>query len=321
MARAFDAAGNEARGAFGDGSLYLERFLDRPRHIEIQVLADAHGHTVHLGERECSIQRRHQKMIEEAPSPIVTPDLRARMGDAAVAAARAVEYRNAGTIEFLFAHGEFWFLEMNTRIQVEHPITELISGIDLVQWQLRIADGDPLPFTQSDIGLRGHAIECRITSEDPFAGFLPSTGRIERLEVPSGPGIRWDGAIAEGYDVSLYYDPLLGKLIAHGPDRDAAIDRMRRALRELRVVGVETSGAFHRRVMDEPDFLAGRLDIGYIELHPHLLDAKADTETLHTVALAAALAHHESRARRVVRVSRDRGNAEGRGWRPGGWRT
>jgi acetyl-CoA carboxylase biotin carboxylase subunit len=321
MARAFESASKEAGAAFGDGSMYLEKFLERPRHIEIQVLADAHGHVVHLGERECSIQRRHQKMIEEAPSPVLSPGMRAAMGEAAVNAARAVGYRNAGTIEFLYEDGAFYFLEMNTRIQVEHPVTELVTGIDLVRWQILIAGGERLAFEQSDVRMNGHAIECRITSEDPYAGFLPSTGRIERLDVPAGPGVRWDGGIAEGYEVSLHYDPMLAKLIVHGPTRDIAIDRMRRALAELNVTGVETSGPYHRRVMDEADFRAGRLDIRYVETHADLLADTVDDQTVEIVALAAALAEHEARRRRVVRRAPATGASDGGGWRSLGWRS
>jgi acetyl-CoA carboxylase biotin carboxylase subunit len=260
-------------------------------------------------------------MIEEAPSPVSTPALRTTMGEAAVAAARAVGYRNAGTIEFLYEDGEFWFLEMNTRIQVEHPVTEMVTGLDLVKWQILVAAGEPLSFGQADVHLDGHAIECRITSEDPYTGFLPSTGRIERLELPSGPGVRWDGGIAEGYEVSLHYDPMLAKLITHGPTRDVAIDRMRRALRELSVTGVETSAPFHSRVMDEPDFRAGNLDIRYVESHADLLESALDEETVHVVALAAALAEEESRRRRSTRRAPDRAAGGPGGWRSLGWRS
>jgi len=318
LPRAFEAASNEARSAFGDGSVYLEKYLEGPRHIEIQVLADAHGNTVHLGERECSIQRRHQKLIEEAPSPVLTPELRARMGDAAVAAARAVNYCNAGTIEFLYQDGEFYFLEMNTRIQVEHPVTELVTGIDLVQWQLRVAAGEALPFTQQEISWTGHAIECRITSEDPANSFLPSTGRIEMLNLPTGPGVRWDGGIERGSEVSLYYDPMLAKLIVYGPDRASAIERMRRALDELAIVGIETSASFHRRVMVEPDFQSGKLDIHYLEKHEALLAPERDEQALKLAAVTAALLEEEEANRRgVTRIARP---TEGSNWRPLGWR-
>ncbi|MBI4408707.1 MAG: acetyl-CoA carboxylase biotin carboxylase subunit [Gemmatimonadetes bacterium] len=317
LVRAFEAATRESQGAFGDGSIYLEKYLDGPRHIEIQVLADARGRILHLGERECSIQRRHQKLIEEAPSPALTPELRRRMGEAAVAAAAAVGYRNAGTIEFLFHDGRFHFLEMNTRIQVEHPVTELVTGIDLVQWQIRIAAGEHLAFGQDDVRLSGHAMECRITSEDALNGFLPSTGRIELLEVPSGPGVRWDGGIAEGFDVSLFYDPLLGKLIVHAPDRATAIERMRRALGELRIIGIESSVPFHQRVMEESDFRAGRIDIGYLEHHPDLLVPRPDEEVLRTMAVAAVLLEREARERSGIRRIAPAGGSWriDRGWR------
>jgi acetyl-CoA carboxylase biotin carboxylase subunit len=299
--RAFEAAGNEARASFGDDAVYLERYLDGPRHIEIQLLADHHGNVLHLGERECSIQRRHQKMIEEAPSAVLTPEQRAAMGETAVAAARAVDYRGAGTVEFLYQDGEFYFLEMNTRIQVEHPVTEMVTGIDLVQWQLRVAAGERLAFAQADVAWRGHAIECRITSEDPANSFLPSTGRIQALEVPTGPGVRWDGGIAVGYEVTLFYDPMLAKLIVHAPTRDEAISRMRRALQELRIVGVDTTTGFHLRVMDEPDFRAGRLDIRYLEKHGEgLAGLHLEERELRVAALAAALLEEEARARRTV---------------------
>ncbi len=316
---AFEAAAREAQQAFGDGSIYVERYLRGPRHIEVQVLADGLGNTVALGERECSIQRRHQKLIEESPSAVITPELRAAMGDAAVAAAAAVAYRNAGTIEFLFHDGDFYFLEMNTRIQVEHPVTELVTGLDLVQWQLRIAGGEPFPLRQEDIRLGGHALECRITSEDPANRFLPSAGRIERLALPGGPGVRWDGGIEEGYEVSLFYDPLLGKLIVHAATREAAIERMGRALAELRIVGVETSALFHRRVMEEPDFRAGAIDITYLERHPELLEPDPSEDAVGAAALAAALLEEAQRRERAVRRI---GGADGpqSGWRGRGGR-
>ena len=315
LPRAFEGAAHEAKQAFGDESVYLEKYLEGPRHIEIQVLADAHGNTIHLGERECSIQRRHQKLVEEAPSSVLTPELRQRMGAAAVAAARAVNYRNAGTIEFLFQDGEFYFLEMNTRIQVEHPVTELVTGIDLVQWQLRIAAGETLPFSQNDIDWNGHAIECRITSEDPRNNFLPSTGRIELLSVPTGPGVRWDGGIEAGSEVSLYYDPMLAKLIVHAPTRSLAIERMRRALDELTVVGIETSGSFHRRVMQEADFMAGRLSINYLEEHPELLNGARDPDQMRLAAIAAALLEDQRAARQgTARIPKKESGWAARRW-------
>jgi acetyl-CoA carboxylase, biotin carboxylase subunit len=319
--RAFVAAGNEARSAFGDDAVYMEKYLEGPRHIEIQVLADRHGRTIHLGERECSIQRRHQKLIEEAPSAVLSAEQREAMGATAVAAAEAVGYVGAGTVEFLYQEGEFYFLEMNTRIQVEHPVTELVTGLDLVQWQIRIAAGEALPIEQRDVVLQGHAIECRITSEDPDNSFLPSTGRIERLDVPTGPGVRWDAGIVAGSEVGLHYDPMLAKLIVHAPTREEAIDRMKRALAELRVVGVDTSAPFHLRVMDEPDFRAGRLDIRYLERHEAaLLGPRHDEETLRAAALAAALLEDEARTtRRGARMgspTAGRGGWSGRsGWK------
>ncbi|MDP2959366.1 MAG: acetyl-CoA carboxylase biotin carboxylase subunit [Longimicrobiales bacterium] len=319
LSRAFEAAQREALAAFGDGSVYLERYLDRPRHVEIQVLGDAHGHVIHLGERECSIQRRHQKLVEEAPSPVVTSELRAAMGQAAVRAAEAVAYVGAGTVEFLYLDGSFFFLEMNTRLQVEHPVTELVTGVDIVAWQLRIASGEPLPIRQEEIRFTGHAIECRLTSEDPYRGFLPSTGTITHLRVPTGPGVRWDGGIEEGFEVSLHYDPLLAKLIVHAPTREAAIARMARALDELVVAGVETSAPFHRRVMDEPDFRAGDLSIRYVEEHAALSDGSDDEVALRAAAVAAALLEEERRTRhRAVRIGGGSG-ASMTPWRRGGW--
>jgi acetyl-CoA carboxylase biotin carboxylase subunit len=323
LERAFSAATHEATAAFGDGSVYLEKYLEKPRHIEIQVLADEHGTTLYLGERDCSVQRRHQKMIEEAPSPAISPAIRKRMGEAATAAARAVGYTNAGTIEFLFEDGEFFFLEMNTRIQVEHPVTELITGLDLVQWQIRIASGEPLPFTQDDIVLHGHALECRITSEDPANGFLPSTGRITHLELPAGPGVRWDGGVMEGGDISLFYDPLIGKLIVHAPDRASAIARMQRAIDELRVAGVETSTPFHAAVLAEADFRSGDIDIHYVEKHPEVLSPVIPDAAFRTAALAAALLEDQYRQRgafkRAEPAQGQSGGAQS-AWRTMGWR-
>src|SRR5881392_2043569 len=290
---AFQAARREAQKAFGDGSLYVEKHLERPRHIEIQILADRSGRVVALGERECSIQRRHQKLIEEAPSSAVSPALRRRLSEAATAAASAVGYVSAGTIEFLLAPtGEFYFLEMNTRIQVEHPVTELVYGVDLVREQLRIAGGEPMRVRGGTGGLepRGHAIECRITAEDPANDFLPASGKVQYLRVPSGPGIRWDGGVEAGNDVTLYYDPLLAKLLAWGETREMAIRRMRRALRELVIVGVPASQSFHLRVMDDPAFLKGEIDITYLErIGAQLLAAAPPADLVQAVAVAAAL--------------------------------
>ncbi len=291
LERAFDAASREATQAFGDGRVYVERFLQDPRHIEVQILADGHGTVLHLGERECSIQRRHQKLVEEAPAPNLDDDVRSRLGDVACAAARAVDYVGAGTVEFLLEDGEFYFLEMNTRIQVEHPVTELVTGVDIVQWQLRIAGGEKLELPESVAVPDGHAIECRISGEDPYAGFLPSTGTIRELEVPGGPGVRWDGGIAPGTEVGLEYDPLLGKLIVHGKTRLAAIARMRRALDELALHGVRTTIPFHRAVMDEPDFRAGRVSVRYVERHPQLTDGLAGWSPDAALAAASILEH------------------------------
>ncbi|MCC7003550.1 MAG: acetyl-CoA carboxylase biotin carboxylase subunit [Gemmatimonadaceae bacterium] len=302
IASALASAQREAKNAFGDDAVYVEKYIEGPRHVEIQVLADAHGNCIALGERECSIQRRHQKMVEEAPSVAVSPELRKRMGDAAVAAAKAAGYVNAGTCEFLLdKNGDFYFLEMNTRIQVEHPVTELVMGIDLVQWQLRIASGERLPVLESPQP-KGWAIECRITSEDPANGFLPSTGRIAHLHLPSGPGVRWDGGIEVGSVVGLSYDPMLAKLIVFAPTREAAIARMERALKELVIDGVETSREFHLRVMADADYRAGRVDIQWLESRlPTLLAQQAPAETRAAAAIAAALlADRERGGRRVA---------------------
>ena len=256
----------EADAAFGDDAVYVEKFLDSPRHIEIQVLADRHGNAIHLGERECTIQRRHQKVIEECPSPIVDPDLRERMGQAALRVVEAAEYYNAGTVEFLVdQERNFYFLEMNTRLQVEHPVTEAVLGIDLVREQIRIAAGERLEMLQEQVVMRGVAIECRVYAEDPNNNFFPSPGRIESLRVPSGPGIRDDSGVYAGWRVPLDYDPLLSKLVAWGATRDVAIGRMRRALDEYRITGIRNNLSFFREVFDNPEFIDGNFDTGFVD--------------------------------------------------------
>ena len=263
---ALEEAQSEAQRAFGDGEVYLEKAIVDPRHIEMQVLADEHGNTVYLGERECSIQRRHQKVLEEAPSSMVGPDLRRRMGEVAVRVAKAADYANAGTVEFLVDREKnFYFLEMNTRLQVEHPVTELVTGLDLVHLQIRIAAGEKLPFVQEDVNLRGHAIECRIYAEDPDNNYFPSPGKITLLLSPSGPGIRRDSGVYEGWSVPIDYDPLLAKLIGYGSDRAQAISRLQRALSEYFVGGIKTNISLFRRILSDSDFQAGRVDTGYLD--------------------------------------------------------
>lgn len=265
LASSLDAARSEAQRAFGSDEVYLEKAITDPRHIEMQILADEHGNCVYLGERECSIQRRHQKVLEECPSPAVTPEMRCRMGETAVQAAKAASYSNAGTIEFLAdPRSNFYFLEMNTRLQVEHPITELVTGFDLVHLQVRIAAGEKLPFTQEDIQLRGHAIECRVYAEDPGNNFFPSPGRISSCIEPSGPGIRLDSGIYSGWNVGTDYDPLLSKLVASGQDRHQAIARMRCAIDEYLITGVKTNLSLFRRILSDPEFLAAKTDTGYL---------------------------------------------------------
>jgi acetyl-CoA carboxylase, biotin carboxylase subunit len=263
---AFEGAKSEAARAFGDDEVYLEKAIVRPRHIEMQILADEHGHTVYLGERECSIQRRHQKVIEEAPSAFVDDDMRRRMGEVAVRVAQAANYTNAGTVEFLVdAEKNFYFLEMNTRLQVEHPVTELVTGLDLVHLQILIASGGKLPFQQKDVMIRGHAIECRMCAEDPDNNFFPSPGKITMLLAPAGPGIRHDSGSYEGWTVPIDYDPLLAKLIAYGSDRKQATMRLQRALTEYFVGGIQTNISLFTRILQDPDFQEGRLDTGYLE--------------------------------------------------------
>jgi len=300
-------AQRESKNAFGDDAIYVEKYVLGPRHVEIQVLGDEHGTMLSLHERECSIQRRHQKMIEEAPSVAVTPELRRAMGETAVRAAIAAGYVNAGTCEFLLDQdANYYFLEMNTRLQVEHPVTELVTGIDLVHWQIRVAAGERLPFRQQDIVPRGWAIECRITSEDPANRFLPSTGRIHYLHVPSGPGVRWDGGVDTGSEVGPFYDPVLAKLVVHAPTRDAAVDRMRRALLELTIQGVECSRDFHLRVMDDAEFRAGAIEIQWLERRlDSLLNALPPAETVRVAAVVAALIAERDRmsSRRATRAA------------------
>ncbi|MGH9938380.1 MAG: acetyl-CoA carboxylase biotin carboxylase subunit, partial [Blastocatellia bacterium] len=262
---AFQMAGAEAQSAFGDPSVYIEKFIDRPRHIEIQIVADEYGNIIHLGERECSIQRRHQKVIEECPASFNDPDLRARMGEAAVKIARAANYYSVGTIEFLVdARRNFYFLEMNTRLQVEHPVTELVTGIDLAQEQIRIAAGQKLTIKQEDLRWKGSAIECRVYAENPDQNFLPSPGRITRLRVPSGPGVRDDSGVYQGWEVPLFYDPMISKLVTWGATRDEAIARMKRALGEYQVGGIHTTIPFFLSVLDDDEFASGEIDTGYI---------------------------------------------------------
>jgi acetyl-CoA carboxylase, biotin carboxylase subunit len=291
LGAAFTAASSEAERSFGSGEVYLEKLIERPRHIEIQLMADEHGSCVYLGERECSVQRRHQKVIEEAPSGVVGEELRRRMGAAAVRLALSAGYVNAGTVEFLVdAEDNFYFLEMNTRLQVEHPVTEMVTGLDLVQMQLRVAMGEPLPLTQDDVRLRGHAIECRIYAEDPDNHFFPSPGLITRLIQPSGPGIREDCAVYEGWNVPLDYDPMLSKLVAFAETREKAIGRMLRALDEYVIGGIKTNIGLFRRILMDEDFRAARIDTGYLErLLADTASVAEERVPKDVVAVAAAL--------------------------------
>jgi len=284
------AARSEGQSSFGDPAVFIEKYLIRPRHIEMQILADATGHTLYHGERECSLQRRHQKVVEEAPSPFMTPELRQRMGEAAVALARGCRYRNAGTAEFLVdADRDFYFLEINARLQVEHPVTEFITGIDLVKSQIRIAAGEPLALRQEEVERRGHAIECRVYAEDPTNNFAPSPGKITRYRPPGGPGIRNDSGVYEGWEVPIYYDPMLSKLVAWGKDRREAISRMREALQEYLVAGIHTSIPFLAEVMADPAFLKGDVDTTFIDA---FLKRKKIGEPQHReVGLVAAAIH------------------------------
>jgi pyruvate carboxylase subunit A len=298
---AIESASQAAGSAFGDPTVYLEKYVRRPRHVEIQVICDTHGNAVHLGERECSIQRRHQKIMEETPSPAVTPEIRAAMGAAAIRVVKAAGYVNAGTVEFIFSEGDFYFLEVNARLQVEHPITEATTGIDLVKEQIRVAAGMELSFRQEDVTWTGHAIEMRINAEDPVRKFIPNPKRISRWVAPAGPGVRVDSGFGPGSDVPPNYDSLVAKLIVHGADRAEAIARAGRALREFVLVGPATTISYHRAILDSPDFRSGKLSTGFIEEHPELVEqAKqlaADvspfdygSDPRHVAAAAAAVA-------------------------------
>ncbi len=320
FAAAWRDASSEALNAFGDARLYIEKYLQRPRHIEIQVLGDLHGHVVYLGERECSIQRRHQKVLEEAPSPVMDPPLRRAMGDAAVRLARAAVYTNAGTAEFLVdAARNFYFLEVNTRLQVEHPVTEAVTGLDLVKLQVRIAAGEPLPFAQEDIALRGHAIECRIYAEDPDNNFFPSPGRILARSVPSGPGLRLDEGVYPGWTVPTEYDPLLGKLIAWGGDRSEAIARMRRALEEYYVTGIKTNLGLFRRILTDPEYVRGEIHTRWLDerMRAPAAPREAQESTVEDAALLASTLWHVARngasaAARPAETPESRWKLEGR---------
>jgi acetyl-CoA carboxylase biotin carboxylase subunit len=266
LVKLFQAAQGEAEAAFGNPGVYLEKFIERPRHIEFQILADNYGNVIHLGERDCSIQRRHQKLLEEAPSPVLSSELRQKMGTAAVMAAKSINYTGAGTVEFLLApSGEFYFMEMNTRIQVEHPVTEMITGLDLIAEQIRIAQGEKLSLTQDRIVLRGHAIECRINAEDPDHNFRPHPGRISGYLPPGGFGVRMDSHVYTDYEIPAYYDSLIGKLIVWGSDRPTAIKRMKRALRECAITGLPTTIGFHQKIMETPEFLQGEVYTNFVE--------------------------------------------------------
>jgi len=304
----YDRVTSEALSFFGDGSVYAEKFVPSPRHIEVQVLGDQHGNVVHLGERECTLQRRHQKVVEECPSPVVDAALRARLGAMAVKAARAVNYYSAGTIECLMGPDrEFYFLEMNTRLQVEHPVTEMVWGVDLVKEQLRVARGEPLTFTQEDLAPNGHAIECRIYAEDPRSRFAPSPGLIRYLNLPQGPGVRNENGVYSGYTVPIFYDPMLSKLVCHASTREEAIARMRRALVEYRVDGIRTTIPFFSFIMEHPDFIAANFDTGFIDRLLPELDLKHgianDAHVEAALVAAAILAFEETQQVRLPEES------------------
>jgi len=326
LAGAIERARSEAKASFGDDTIYVEKFVEEPRHVEIQILADGHGNAVHLFERECSIQRRHQKVIEEAPANRMTPKLREAMGQAAVAAAKAVSYHGAGTCEFLVdKHMDFYFLEMNTRVQVEHAITEEVTGVDIVKAMIRVAAGEPLGIDQSEVRITGHSIEARIYAEDPEKGFVPSPGEILVYRPPSGIGIRLDGGVYQGSQVTVYYDPMVAKLVATGRDRREAIDRMKRALREFVVKGIKTSIPFHEVVMQHPKFIEGHYDTGFIEEHIGAsFAAEPDDEAERVAFVMAAVAAFRAEKAKAARA-RAGAQADGGGpashWRQAGRRA
>jgi len=320
FASSLAAARREAQNAFGNGEVYLEKLITNARHIEIQIIADRHGNTIHLGERECSIQRRHQKLIEEAPSVAISEDMRQEMGRIAVAAAESVNYVNAGTIEFLFdsKDNKYYFLEMNTRLQVEHPVTEFVTGVDIVKEQISIAAGRRMRYRQEDIVAKGWAIECRITAEDPFNNFLPSTGTVTYLKEPTGPGVRVESALYRGCEISLYYDPMVAKLIAWGESRAEAILRMRRALNEYRIGGIKTSIPFHQEIMDSTEFIWGTFDTGFISRRQMTRSTANASEHEQIVAVVAALIAHEE-GRQAVHIGQARdGKSTSSQWKNAG---
>ncbi len=320
LAEACASARHEAGAAFGDSTIYLERLIDRPRHVEVQVLGDAHGHVVHLFERDCSIQRRHQKIVEETPSPWIGSDLRRRMTEAAVALARHIGYRNAGTVEFLVeGRGEsarFYFLEANTRLQVEHPVTEAVVGVDLVHAQLRVASGEPVPWSQDQLAQRGHAIECRVYAEDPAQDFLPQAGPLSLYREPQAPGIRVDSGVAEGQEVSVYYDPLLAKLVARAETREAARRRLVAALRQFAILGIRTNVPFLIRVLEHPRFGEGGIDTSFLDEEGRTLREPVDGPGL-SAALAVAAAHEPPAAGRGAAVATPDPWERLQGWRNG----
>ncbi len=314
LKNALEAAQSEALASFGDSKVYVEKAVVRPRHIEIQIFSDKHGNHVHLGERECSIQRRHQKVVEECPSPINDPELRARMGEAAIKVSKAVDYVGAGTVEFLVSDLDrsFYFLEMNTRLQVEHPVTELVTGIDLVREQIRVAWGEKLSFTQDEISWNTHAIECRVYAEDPENNFLPSPGKITRLRVPQGNGVRDDGGIHEGAEVSIFYDPLISKLACYGKTREEAIDRLRRALQEYEVSGIKTTLPFFREIVEDEEFIEGKLDTGFIARFNERKKAKEIDETSRDLALIATALAFSDKQKSAINQTNNIENAPSR---------